>query len=160
MFWLWHVLGDGFHVSSWLFKAIPFGKDSFTEKEFSSLSHLGNSLWQRVQNDRFKSLNGGKQTIGFRSLACHDEKDRIDTILSKAACLDDGFVEELGRFVQENAVIDSRDERRNKVKLLLAQETETSVKLPTREQKEKIGDQRGMARIHQDSLANSQHIRP
>ena len=45
VFWLWHVLGDGFHVSSWLFKAIPFGKDSFTEKEFSSLSHLGNSLW-------------------------------------------------------------------------------------------------------------------
>ena len=37
--------------------------------------------------------------------------------------------------MQENAVIDSRDERRNKVKLLLAQETETSVKLPTREQK-------------------------
>ena len=161
VFWLWCVLGDGFHVSSWLFKTIPFSKDSFTTNEFNLLSHLGNSLWHKLQNQRFTSLNGGKQTIGFRSLACHDERDRIDTILSKAAGLDDGFPAELGRFVQQNAVIDSGDERRSRVKLHFPQETKASAKLPTIETKrEKQTDQRGVARIHQDCLANSKHVRP
>jgi len=117
VFWLWHVLGDGFHVGSWLLKTIPFGRDSFTTDEFSSLSLLGDALWLKVQNHRFISLNGGKQTIGFRSLACHEERDGIDSILSRAAGLDNRFATELRRFVQQNAVVDSTDERRNHVKL-------------------------------------------
>ena len=117
VFWLWHVLGDGFHVASWLFKTIPFGRDSFTREEFNSLCHLGDTLWFKLQNHRFISLNGGKQTIGFRSLACHEERDGIDSILSKAAGLDDRFATELRRFVQQNAIVDSTDERRSHVKL-------------------------------------------
>lgn len=117
VFWLWHVLGDGFHVASWLFKVIPFGRDSFTRDEFNSLLHLGNTLWLKLQNYRFISLNGGRQTIGFRPLACHEERDDMDTILSKVAGFNDRFATELRRFVQENAVVDLTDERRSHIKL-------------------------------------------
>jgi hypothetical protein len=112
-FWLWHVLGDGFHVAGWLYKAIPFGRDSFAKDEFDSLSRLGDVLWRKLQDHRFTSVNGGRQTVGFRPLACNEDRDAIDTILAKAAGLKEEFVTELRSFVQKNAVVDSTDERRN-----------------------------------------------
>ena len=116
IFWLWHVLGDGFHVPSWLFKAIPFARDSFTKNEFDSLSRLGDALWQKLQDHRFTSINRGRQTVAFRPLACNEERDAIDTILAKSAGLKGEFVTELRSFVQRNAVVDSTDKRRNHVK--------------------------------------------
>jgi hypothetical protein len=107
------VLGDGFHVAGWLYKSIPFGRDSFAKDEFDSLSLLGDGLWRKLQDHRFTSVNGGRQTVGFRPLACNDERDAIDTILAKAAGLKEEFVTELRSFVQKNAVVDSTDERRN-----------------------------------------------
>ena len=115
-FWLWHVLGDGFHVAGWLFDEIPFGRNSFTDSELASLSSLGNSLWLKVQNHRFTSVNAGRLTIGFRPLAFHEERDWIDAILAKNAGLGDEFVAELRSFVQENAVVDSTDTRRSHVR--------------------------------------------
>lgn len=115
VFWMWHVLGDGFHVASWLFKTIPFNGNSFSRAEFASLSHLGDALWDKLQNHRFISLNGGRQTVGFRPLTCHEERNGIDEILVTAARLDERFTLELRRFVQDNAVVDSTDERRNHV---------------------------------------------
>lgn len=111
-FWLWHVLGDGFHVAAWLFKSIPLGRDSFTKDEFDSLSRLGDELWRKLQRHRFTSVNGGRKSIGFRPLACNEERDAIDIILVKAAGLKKDFVTEIQLFVQKNAVVDSTDERR------------------------------------------------
>jgi hypothetical protein len=114
-FWLWHVLGDGFHVAGWLFNKIPFGRRSFTTGEFESLAMLGDTLWQKLQSHRFTSLNAGRLTVGFRPLACHRERDEIDVILARSASLADAFVAELRAFVQRNAVVDSDDGRRSHV---------------------------------------------
>jgi hypothetical protein len=54
-----------------------------------------------------------RETVGFRPLACNEERDAIDTILAKAAGLREEFVTELRLFAQKNAVVDSTDERRN-----------------------------------------------
>ena len=115
-FWLWHVLGDGFHLAGWFYKSIPFGRDSFTPDDFASLSRLGDLLWRKLQGYRFTSVNGGRQTIGFRPLACNEERDAIDMILVKAAGLKDEFATELRSFVQKNAIVDSTDERRNHIR--------------------------------------------
>jgi hypothetical protein len=117
VFWLWHALGDAFHVTSSLFKAIPFGKESFSQEEFDSLSRLGDVLWKKLQNHRFISMNHGRLTIGFRPLACHEERDGIDAILVKAAGLSEEVTVELRQFVHENAVVDLTDKRRNHVTL-------------------------------------------
>jgi hypothetical protein len=111
-FWLWHVLGDGFHVSAWLFKEIPFNRDSFDPKAFTLLSALGGLLWRKLQDHRFTSLNAGRFTVGFRPLSCNQERDEIDRILAHAARLEGSFVPELKTFVQANAIVDSTDERR------------------------------------------------
>jgi hypothetical protein len=115
-FWLWHVLGDGFHVAGWLFNEIPFGRSSFASEDFESLGKLGDTLWQKLQGHRFTSLNAGRLTVGFRPLACHQERDEIDAILARSAGLAHGFVVELRMFVQRNAVVDSADERRGQVR--------------------------------------------
>jgi predicted transcriptional regulator len=117
VFWLWHVLGDGFHVTNWLFKVIPFSKESFSQEEFNLLSRFGDVLWERLQNHRFTSMNRGRLTIGFRPLACHEERNGIDAILVKGAELNEQVGVELQQFVHENAVVDLKDNRRNHVKL-------------------------------------------
>jgi len=118
VFWLWHVLGDGFHVTSGLFKVIPFCKESFSQQDFEAVSRLGTVLWDKLQGHRFTSVNRGRLTIGFRPLACHEERDGIDAILVKAAGLNEQVAVELRQFVRQNAVVDSTDKRRNHVKVL------------------------------------------
>jgi hypothetical protein len=115
-FWLWHVLGDGFHVSSWLFDEIPYGRASFSEEQEQSLANLGNALWQKLQKHRFTSLNAGRMTVGYRPLECQQEHDRIDELLIFSAALPDAFLQELREFVRGNAVVDTIDDRRGRIR--------------------------------------------
>jgi N-6 DNA Methylase len=111
-FWLWNVLGDGFHVSCRLYETVPFSRASFSPPAFSQLATLGEQLWLRLQEHRFTSLNGGRLTVGYRPLACTAELDAIDAMLRDAASLAAGFVRELREFVRTNAVVDHSDESR------------------------------------------------
>ena len=111
-FWLWHVLGDGFHVPGWLWQEIPFSRASFDSDRFEKLAALGRDLWQRLRKHRFTSVNGGKLTIGYRPFHCQEERDAIDTLLLQAAGLPVEFFAELSAFVQTNTVVDATDRRR------------------------------------------------
>lgn len=111
-FWLWHVLGDGFHVAGWLWREVPFSRASFDADSFMKLAGLGRVLWKRLGAHRFTSLNGGKLTIGYRPLLCHEERDAIDTLLLQVAGLPSEFAAELRSFVESNTVVDAADERR------------------------------------------------
>ena len=111
-FWLWHVLGDGFHVPGWLWDEIPFSRSMFDADSLAQLAAQGRKLWQRLREHRFTSLNGGKLTIGYRPLHCHEERDAIDALLIESAKLPPEFLTELRTFVQGNAVVDAADERR------------------------------------------------
>jgi hypothetical protein len=111
-FWLWHVLGDGFHVPGWLWQEIPFSRASFDSDLFGKLAALGRDLWQRLREHRFTSVNGGKLTIGYRPLHCHEERDAVDALLLQAAGLPAEFFDELRSFVQTNTVVDATDKRR------------------------------------------------
>jgi hypothetical protein len=112
-FWLWHVLGDGFHVGGWLFNEIPIGRQTFNETEYDNLSSIGHNLWEKLKEHRFTSRNGGKRTIGFRPLACNQEISAIDDLIIRTLRLPEPFKDELRVFVKNNAVVDSTDQRRN-----------------------------------------------
>jgi hypothetical protein len=111
-FWLWHVWGDGFHVPGWLWDEIPFHRSMFDAASFAQLSSLGCALWLRLHKHRFTSLNGGKLTIGYRPLHCHEERDAIDALLLARAGVRPDFAEELRSFVRGNTVVDDTDARR------------------------------------------------
>lgn len=112
VFWLWHVLGDGFHVSNRLFRAIPFSRASFSPSLFADLATLGRRLWHRLQEHQYISLNGGRTTFGYRPLRCGVELDEIDTLLGDVAGLSRDFLTELRIFVHSNAIVDEADEFR------------------------------------------------
>lgn len=116
-YWLWHVLGDGFHVPGWLWQEIPFSRSSFGPDSYGKLATLGHEMWQRLRQHRFTSVNGGKLTIGFRPLHCHEERDAIDALLLQAAGLPSEFFGELRSFVQSNTVVDATDKRRQHLNL-------------------------------------------
>ena len=44
-FWLWHVLGDGFHVAAWFVQNLPFGRSSFNPEQAEAytkrVAHFG-----------------------------------------------------------------------------------------------------------------------
>lgn len=113
VFWLWHVEGDGFHVSRSLLEKIPFGANSFTEAQLSALSRLGGDLWQDLQQHQIVSVNKGKTTFAFRPLACENLRDEIDSILMKAADLPSSFQDALRSFIRDVVVVDKTDLRRN-----------------------------------------------
>jgi hypothetical protein len=125
VFWLWHVLGDGFHVSSRLFSAIPFCRGSFSASEFSDSAALGRELSRRLQENQYVSLNGGRTTFGYRPLKCGAELDAIDTLLGLVSGLSRDFLSELRTFVHSNAVVDEADESRAHLRQHFIDDTST-----------------------------------
>jgi hypothetical protein len=124
VFWLWHVMGDGFHVAAWLFEELPFVRNSFTDAQFEQLTALGAALWAQVQQHRIVSVNGGKQTIAFRPLALNQERDAIDQILIQAVGLPSAFAGELCDFVLQTVVVDPSDRRRQHLQDYFKEEIE------------------------------------
>lgn len=111
-YWLWLVLGDGFHVSLSFLRRIPVDFRSFSEAHRNGLRDLGEQLWGELQKHRLVSINKGKQTIAYRPLACGAERDAIDAILLEEAGIPKAFGEELRTIVRARVVVDENDHRR------------------------------------------------
>jgi hypothetical protein len=112
VFWLWHVRGDGFHVSRRFVEWLPFGDDMFSAPQLADLAATGNRLWSAVQNHQIISLNGGRQTVAYRPLACEQERDAIDAILIDTAGIEPSFRHKLRDFVRTTVTVDETDSRR------------------------------------------------
>lgn len=112
-YWLWQVYCDGFHVPRWFIEAIPFGRTSFTGGQAVLLSKFGRELWREIQQHRIISINGGKQSIAYKPLACEEWRNEIDAILIEAGGLSKEFALELRRFVRQKVVVDEEDDRRD-----------------------------------------------
>jgi hypothetical protein len=112
-FWLWHTIGDGFHVGAKFLKQLPFDRDSCDSKTQTKLERLGHELWHLLENHRIVSVNRGRQTIAFRPLACVGERDEIDRLLVHASRLPGHFSDMLRSFVERTVVVDRTDNRRS-----------------------------------------------
>ncbi|QOJ14019.1 MAG: hypothetical protein HRU75_04930 [Planctomycetia bacterium] len=113
-FWLWHVLGDGFHVSRSFLEELPFSLATFSAAERDSLGTLGSEFWRAVQRCQIVSVNGGRQTVAYRPHGCERIRDRIDGILLSAAGIESGFADRLREFVRQVVTVDTADERRQR----------------------------------------------
>ena len=112
IYWLWHAMGDGFHVARWFIDSIPFGGLSFTRDQSEALQRHGRELWLELQKHRIVSVNRGRQTIAFRPLGCDLERDQIDAILLEAAGLPSSMIDILRSFVISTVMVDQTDARR------------------------------------------------
>lgn len=136
-YWLWHVHGDGFHVTSSFVAGIPFGPKSLSRDALKQLVEAGRTLWTAVQSRRIVSLNKGRTTVAFRPLGCEEERDAVDRLLLEAAGLPTTFLQTLRSFVKGVVVVDENDSRREHLKTFFKHDAEDAVPIATTEIKEK-----------------------
>jgi hypothetical protein len=122
VFWMWSVLGDGFHVQSNFIKSFPIDLSCISAMELQQLAHLGAKLWEKVQGERLISVNGGRTTIGFRPLHFNRTRDEIDKIVLTCLHLREEFAAELRSHVKNTVLVDENDSSRNHLQTFFTEE--------------------------------------
>lgn len=115
VYWLWHVLEDGFHVTRSFVEHIPVGVSNLGAHRLSRLATLGAEHWDALQVHQVVSVNGGRQTIAYRPHACDHVRDQIDSLLVDAVGIDAKFAGELKTFARGAVAVDESDIRRHKL---------------------------------------------
>jgi hypothetical protein len=116
VFWWWHTHGDGFHVSRAFIGDIPIGLRALTGRRLRMLADCGLRFWRALQNHVVVSVNGGRQSVAYRPLACEVERNQVDSILLEALGIPAEFEAELVKFVRKVVIVDESDTRRNSVR--------------------------------------------
>ena len=99
-FWLWHMLGDGFHVTRMFLEDVPFAAALACAAARKDLAELGTALWHEVRARPILSNNRGRQSLGFSAACSPDLQRRIDRIIMDTAALPAAFASDLDQFIQ------------------------------------------------------------
>ena len=99
-FWLWHTLGDGFHVTRKFLEDVPLAAAQVSAADRAALTELGTALWREVRTRPVLSSNRGRQSLGFSAGRNPELQRRIDRIIMDAAALPAAFAIDLDRFVE------------------------------------------------------------
>jgi len=98
-FWLWHVLGDGFHVSRSFIENLPLGSSLFTEEQIEQLAVMGADLWKEAQKSPVMSSNRTKASVSFPASRMPERQSLIDRVIAEAAGFPGDFLGELDNFI-------------------------------------------------------------
>ena len=113
-FWLWHVTGDGFHVTRAFVMSLPFSDRLFSETRKDDLTRLGVHLWDEIQTQQVISVNGGRQTVAYRPHASKHLRDEIDASLLEALDVEPSFIGYLRTFTRSVVAVDESDGTRRR----------------------------------------------
>ena len=80
-FWLWTVIGDGFHITNNLFSTLKISKDMFSEADYRRIIQLGQDISARLVEHKNVTINSGKIITNYNHLPLLDLISEIDTIL-------------------------------------------------------------------------------
>lgn len=83
-FWLWHVEGDGFHVTTEFIKRLPLWRSLVNKPVRARLAEFGSLYWASAKKQRVDSVNGGKQTSSFHTGYRHPLYGEVDALLLDA----------------------------------------------------------------------------
>lgn len=98
-FWLWHIQGDGFHVSRGFLENFPLGPNLFNTETFRHLSDAGVELWRDLQSHPVESMNRGRASLSFPASRLRQQQRDIDRIIIEATSLPSAFLGELDHFI-------------------------------------------------------------
>lgn len=110
-YWLWHVEGDGFHVTSSFLTRLPLW-DTRLFKQSHRLGGLGRDVWQEAVCSRARALNGGKVTYSFHCAFDRSPVRLIDELLFEALGVPKSHLAAVERFVLDVTSIDGTKRRR------------------------------------------------
>lgn len=104
--WLWHVEGDGFHVTKGFVEALPLLKLKFSAEDLNGLARLGERMWTDARETRVASVNGGRTTYSHAPINCEAETRAAESIILKTAGIDGAFSPILDGFIASTVGID------------------------------------------------------
>lgn len=107
-FWIWHVTGDGFHVTGTVHRRIPV--PTADEGRLGRLADLGDRLWKVALQNPLASTNRGRTTVAYPTWMYTDLIDEIDAELG--AFIGVEYAERLAAWHEYLVVVDVRSERR------------------------------------------------
>lgn len=111
-FWLWHVTGDGFHVTQTLHRRLPV--PHVDGERIERLAELGDRLWKAAQEEPVISSNRGRTTVAYPTWRHTDLIDQIDDEVG-------GFVglkyrNRLASWHEQLVVVDAESQRRDLIR--------------------------------------------
>lgn len=111
-FWLWHVTGDGFHVTGSLYRRlpVPWADSSRTER----LARLGDRLWESVLRNPSISTNRGRSTVTYPTWRQVELIDAIDRELENLIGI--AFAADLAAWHEDLVIVDPDSERRRSLR--------------------------------------------
>ncbi len=120
-FWLWHVEGDGFHLTSDFLQRLPIWAAMQDDQTRCQLADLGRQLWTQAKKNVVGSVNGGKQTYSFHAGHSHALTIEIDRLLMNSLGLISEPGEALEEFIQSTVSIDGKRRARGTNSVTLEQ---------------------------------------
>ena len=88
-FWLWTIVGDGFHVTNRLMSIIRFSKDTFV---YNKLVLLGKAFSKLLIQYPTISINSGKTITSYDHNKLMDIVEQIDIAIIEALSIDQSFI--------------------------------------------------------------------
>ncbi|WP_433600725.1 N-6 DNA methylase [Nocardia sp. CA-135953] len=111
-FWLWHVTGDGFHVTGAVHRRLPVPSRDACRVE--RLADLGDRLWKTALEKPVVSSNRGRTTVAYPTWPYADLIDEIDSEVGDFLGVEYGA--RLAAWHEHLIVVDLDSERRNLIR--------------------------------------------
>jgi hypothetical protein len=97
-FWLWHVFGDGFHVTRTNLENLPLVLSLFDLEARKQLASIGSAMWEKARAHPLVSYNRGRTSLAFPNPGPSLQRD-VDVLIATAAKLPSGFLETLDTII-------------------------------------------------------------
>jgi len=111
-FWIWHVTGDGFHVTSTLHQRLPV--PTCDSERISRLADLGDQLWKAALQNPQVSTNRSRTTVAYPTWSHTDLIGKIDTEFGEFIGVP--YVEALAAWHEQLIIVDADSERRDLIR--------------------------------------------
>ena len=110
MFWLWTVIGDGFHVTNRLISIAQKCQGSILGNDYTELASLGQEFSKALRHHPTVSVNSGKTITSYNHMPLLGIVKKIDEALVRALRLDSAFVDYLEKWY-DNIVLCGRNRK-------------------------------------------------
>jgi len=97
-FWLWTVIGDGFHVTSRLISIIQRCRGCINGTNYAELTYLGREFSEALRHYPTTSVNRGKTIISYNHMPLLETVRKIDTTFAQALRLNPVFIDYLEKW--------------------------------------------------------------
>lgn len=111
-FWMWHITGDGFHVTGALRRRLP--APPLGDGRIQRLASLGDMLWQATRQNPLVSMNRGRTTVSYPTWSYAELVDEIDAELGHLVGVQ--YSSRLAAWHEKLVVVDPDSERRNLIR--------------------------------------------